>query len=75
MVDKAEQISQKVEHELRQLIGDLHMQIIVLRAALSTHQEQAKLASPPEETPKKKEPDKKQPPPNPNGREHTGLYK
>jgi hypothetical protein len=36
----SEALSQKIEHDVRHLIGDLHMQVIVLRAALDMTQPQ-----------------------------------
>jgi len=36
----ANQLSQKVEHEVRKLIGDLNMQIIVLKGMLELAQQQ-----------------------------------
>jgi hypothetical protein len=62
----SEVISQKIEREVRYLIGDLHMQVIVLRAALDTTQpqpEQPKPAPPPPPQPIPPQPEHDEPPP------------
>jgi hypothetical protein len=38
-MDQAQQLSQRVEKEVRQLIGDLQMQIIVLRSMVELSQQ------------------------------------
>jgi hypothetical protein len=40
-MDQAQQLSQRVEKEVRQLIGDLQMQIIVLRGMIELSQQPA----------------------------------
>jgi hypothetical protein len=43
-----DKMAQRIEHDIRQLIGDQAVQIIVLRAALEAKQEAAAVESTPE---------------------------
>jgi hypothetical protein len=58
---KADQLSQRIEREVRQVIGDLHMQIIVLRCLTELRGQE------PKEQPK---PEPQTPQPNPTPQEH-----
>jgi len=46
---QSEQLSQRIEKEVRMLIGDLQMQILVLRNMLELQQQTQTQASPPPE--------------------------
>lgn len=80
-MDRAQMLSQKVEKEVRQLIGDLHMQNIVMRCMMEMQggEQQPQPAEPkpaPPHQPEPKEPEPKEPekePPmsaRPNGKGH-----
>jgi hypothetical protein len=67
-------LSDVVEREVRQLIGELQMQIIVLRAALNQQhpQEQPKPPQPIPPQPEQPPPEKKEPADEP-AREHRSM--
>jgi hypothetical protein len=75
--NRADKLGQIVEHEVRQLIGDLQMQIIVLRAALNNLQQHPQEQPPkqPQPIPPQPEqppPEKKEPAEEPE-REHRSM--
>ena len=45
---QSEQLSQRIEKDVRTLIGDLHMQVLVLRAMLEMNQQQQQSMPAPE---------------------------
>ena len=45
---QSEQLSQRIEKDVRTLIGDLHMQVLVLRAMLELNQQQQQQMPQPE---------------------------
>jgi hypothetical protein len=58
---RADQLSQTIEREVRQLIGDLQMQILVLRSMLNLQQHPQE--QPPKPPPQPIPPQPEQPPP------------
>ena len=69
------QLSQRIEREVRQLIGDQHMQIIALRCLLEQIQQQPQPQEQPKPPPQPIPPQPEQPPEKPKPQAANGHYK
>lgn len=74
-MDRAQMLSQKVEKEVRQLIGDLHMQVIVMRCMMEMQNGEPQPApkpTPPQPEPKPEPKEPEQPAPEQAARKLNG---